>query len=393
MIDKIKKEIFTGCDACFNVCPENCIEMIVDDIGFRYPKVNYAKCTNCKVCIKTCPSLNKSLIADNWREPKVFAAWSLNESIRLNSTSGGIFSELAKEIILDGGLVVGARYNEQHLVEHDMIESIDDIEKLRQSKYVQSDIGDIFIRIEVKLKEEKLVAFCGSPCQVAGLLNYLKRPYDTLVTFDFVCRGINSPKAYTKYMEMLEKKYNSEIEKVWFKNKTYGWNRFSTRIDFKNGKTYIKDRYSDLYMRGYIEENLYMRPCCFDCKYKDFPRVADITLADFWGVGATDPELDADKGTSLIMINSKKGDEVFNKIEDRVFRKESKMEAALPGNMAIVKSAVRNPKSEEFLIMLDMYPFDVCFKKYAQNTGCKKAKNKIYRMGSRIKRFLKSEKT
>jgi len=376
MIDKIKKELCTGCDACFNVCPENCIEMIVDEIGFRYPKVNYDKCTNCKVCIKTCPSLNKSLIADNWREPKVFAAWSLNESIRLNSTSGGIFSELAKEIILDGGLVVGARYNEQHLVEHEMIESIDDIEKLRQSKYVQSDIGDIFIRVEVKLKEERLVAFCGSPCQVAGLLNYLKRPYDNLVTFDFVCRGTNSPKAYTKYMEMLEKKYNSKIEKVWFKNKTYGWNRFSTRIDFKNGKTYIKDRYSDLYMRGYIEENLYMRPCCFDCKYKDFPRVADITLADFWGVGATDPELDADKGTSLIMINSKKGNEVFNKIEKCVFRKESKMEAALPGNMSIVKPAARNTKSEEFLIMLDMYPFDVCFKKYCSHSLLVRIKRK-----------------
>jgi len=389
MIDKIKKELCTGCNACFNVCPENCIEMIVDEIGFRYPKVNYDKCTNCKVCIKTCPSLNKPLIAGNWREPKVFAAWSLNESIRLNSTSGGIFSELAKEIILDGGLVVGARYNEQHLVEHEMIESIDDIEKLRQSKYVQSDIGDIFTRIEVKLKEERLVAFCGSPCQVAGLLNYLKRPYDNLITFDFVCRGTNSPKAYTKYMEMLEKKYNSKIEKVWFKNKTYGWNRFSTRIDCKNGKTYIKDRYSDLYMRGYIEENLYMRPCCFDCKYKDFPRVADITLADFWGVAAKDPKLDPDKGTSLIMVNSRKGLQLFNSISEKTFQKESTLEVALPGNVSIVKSAVKNSQSDQFLMMLDDYPFDVCFKKCVKNNLLKIIKKRVRLIIKRIKTSIK----
>lgn len=389
MIDKINKELCTGCEACFNICPESCIEMVVDDTGFRYPKVDYDKCVVCKVCIKTCPSLSKPLLVENWGVPKVFAAWSLNEDIRLNSTSGGIFSELAKEVLLEGGFVVGARYNEQHLVEHDMIENIDEVVKLRQSKYVQSDIKDIFRRIEEKLNKDKLVAFCGSPCQVAGLINYLKRSYNNLVTFDFVCRGTNSPKAYTKYIEMLENKYNSKIEKVWFKNKTYGWNRFSTRINFKNGKSYIKDRYSDLYMRGYIEENLYMRPCCFDCKYKDFPRIADITLADFWGVGKTDPSLDADKGTSLVMINSKKGDELFNKITDRVFRKESTIEKALPGNNAITKSADPNPNSGEFLIMLDKHRFNVCFRKYAQNKGYRRIKNKIYRIGGRVKRILK----
>lgn len=390
MIDNIKKELCTGCDACFNVCTEKCIEMVADVTGFRYPKVDYDKCIKCTECIKTCPSINKPSLEYKWQEPKVYAAWSLNENIRFNSTSGGIFSELAKEVILDGGLVAGARYNEEQLVEHDIIECIDGIEKLRQSKYVQSDIGDILKHIEELLIAKRLVAFCGSPCQVAGLLNYLKNPYENLITFDFVCRGTNSPKVYLKYIEMLENKYNSKIEKVWFKNKTYGWNRFSTRINFNNGKIYIKDRYNDLYMRGYIEENLYMRPCCFDCKYKDFPRVADLTLADFWGVGATDPELDEDKGTSLIMINSEKGDNLFSKIEDRIYRKESIMETALPGNGAILKSAVKNPKSEEFLIMLNKYPFDVCFKKYAQNKSYKRMKNKIHRIGSRFKRVLKS---
>ncbi|HOA80574.1 MAG TPA: Coenzyme F420 hydrogenase/dehydrogenase, beta subunit C-terminal domain [Defluviitaleaceae bacterium] len=263
MIDTIKKELCTGCNACYNICPQDCIHMAVDNTGFKYPKVNYDKCTRCRQCIRVCPILNKLLLDNKWTKPKIFAAWSLDKKIRLNSTSGGIFSELAKVVLLNGGLVVGARYNKQHLVEHDIIERIEDLKKLRQSKYVQSNIGYIFRKIEKELLNNRLVAFCGSPCQVAGLLKFLKKPYENLITFDFVCRGTNSPKAYLKYLEMLERKYKSKIKRIWFKNKTYGWNRFSTRVDFKNGKTYIKDRYTDLYIRGYIEENLYMRPCCF----------------------------------------------------------------------------------------------------------------------------------
>lgn len=390
MIDKIKKDLCTGCDACYNICPENCIEMVVDEKGFRYPKVDYNKCTKCKQCVKTCPSLKKPLLDEKWETPKVFAAWSLDEEIRFNSTSGGVFSELAKKVLKDGGLVVGARYNDQHLVEHHMIENVDDLVKLRQSKYLQSDIGDILKKVEEKLIDNKLVAFCGSPCQVAGLLNYLKKPYDNLITFDFICRGTNSPKAYTKYLEMLETKYKSKVKKVWFKNKTYGWNRFSTRVELENGKIYIKDRYNDLYMRGYIEQNLYMRPCCFDCKYKEFPRVADITFGDFWGVGATDPSLDPDKGTSLIMVNSAKGENLFNSVRENIFQKRSKLEAALPGNGCILTSAVKNPVSDKFLEMLDDYPFDVCFKKCVEDNTLKRMKGKVRRAGSKVKRTLKS---
>jgi hypothetical protein len=184
---------------------------------------------------------------------------------------------------------------------------------------------------------------------------------------------------------MLEKQYNSKVKKVWFKNKTYGWNRFSTQVDFENGKTYIKDRYADLFMRGYIEENLYMRPCCFDCKYKSFPRVADLTLADFWGVGAVDPILDPDKGTSLIMINSEKGNKIFNSIGKNIFRKESSLEAALPGNGCITKSAIKNPRSDKFMELINSYPFDVSFKKCVKTTALKNIKRRVYAVARKIK--------
>lgn len=379
MIDNIKKELCTGCNACFNICSENCIEMLIDNSGFRYPKVDYQKCSKCRKCLITCPSLNKKIIKENFILPKIFAAWTLDEETRMNSTSGGIFSELAKNVIQTGGLVVGAKYNSDHLVVHDIVDNVENIEKLRQSKYIQSDIENIYKKIKNYLISQREVAFCGSPCQVAGLLNYLGQTYANLTTFDFVCRGMNSPKAYRKYLDMLENKYQSKIKKVWFKNKTLGWNRFSTRIEFNNGDIYLEDRYRDLFMRGYIEENLYMRPCCFECKYKEFPRVADITLADFWGVANIDTSLDADKGTSLILINSKKGEELFHKIKDRIYQRETSLEFALPGNRCILESAKPNPRSEMFLKMLDNAEFDRCFKKYAQNRTIRKIKNKFFR--------------
>lgn len=393
MIDLLnKKRLCTGCSACYNICPKECITMVVDNKGFWYPCVDKENCDNCGLCEKTCPSLNSLKNEENYLNSKIYAAWSLNEEIRFNSTSGGIFSELAKIVIEQGGYVVGARYNQKHLVEHFMIDKSEDIKIIRQSKYVQSDIGFIYKAVKEKLIEGKLVAFCGSPCQVAGLLKYLQKAYGNLVTFDFVCRGTNSPKAYLKYLKMLEDNYNSKIKRVWFKNKTQGWNRLSIRIDFEDGKIYIKSGDADLFMRGYIEQNLYMRDCCFECKYKSFPRNADITLADFWGIGAVDAKLDSDKGTSLIMINSNKGNELFNSIKENIFAKEMQIEDALHGNACILKSVVKNPKSDDFLRDIDMLAFDECFNKYVKRDVVGIFKKQFYLLASKIKRVVMLKK-
>lgn len=389
MIDKIEKELCTGCNACYNICPANCIDMKVDVQGFRYPSVNYDKCIKCEKCINTCPSYNKVNILNQWQEPKIYAAWSLDEETRFTSTSGGLFTEFAKHVISDSGLVVGAIYNKRHQVDHYMTNNYDGIIQLKQSKYVQSDIGDIFKIIKKELDNGKKLAFCGSPCQVAGLKKFLKKSYKNLITLDFVCRGTNSPKAYGKYIEMLEKNYRSKVKRVWFKYKKYGWNRFSTKIEFTNRKNYIKDRHNDLYMRGYIEENLYIRPCCEKCQYKTFPRVSDITMGDFWGIGATDSILDSDKGTSLIMINSEKGFQLFNDIKEKIYYKESDVETAIKGNGAIIKSVTRNPNTDNFLHMLDYYGFDVCFKKYVKTDKVKRFKINLYARVGRTKRLIK----
>lgn len=366
MIEAVNRTECTGCGACANVCTVNAISMVADNKGFKYPLVNHQLCIQCGLCLKRCPSVQKVKVDNNFKTPKVWAAWSKQEDIRINSTSGGVFSELAKEILNRGGRVVGARYREDKLVEHYMIDSVDELEILRQSKYTQSDIGFIFRQVKDALLKDIWVLFVGSPCEVAGLRQYLGKDYEKLVLCDFVCRGTNSPKAYMEYLSALEKRYGSPIQRVWFKNKSKGWNLFSTKIIFQNGEEYIEDRNHDAFMLGYIHYNMYMRDCCNRCKYKALPRIADITLADFWGVGNYKPELDEDKGTSLVMINSTKGNELFLQIQDSVFAEECNLEWAIKGNSCILNNATKNKYSDAFFEELGSIPFDKLITKYVK---------------------------
>ncbi|MCM1170960.1 MAG: Coenzyme F420 hydrogenase/dehydrogenase, beta subunit C-terminal domain [Clostridium sp.] len=383
-VNVVDKNKCTGCWACVNNCPKNCIFMKTAEDGFKYPSVDSKQCVNCGLCLNNCPVMHKNETFNHLKNPKVFAAWSNDEEIRLNSTSGGIFSELANIVLERNGILVGAQYNEKHLVEHVIVHSKQGLKKIRQSKYIQSDMGFVYRDVKQLLSDGRLVVFCAAPCQVAGLVSVLGNCPDNLLLIDFVCRGTNSPKAYVKYLEYLEKKYRSKVKRVWFKNKTYGWNRFSTRIDFLNGKKYIKDRYTDLFMRGYIEQNLYMRDCCEACLFKDFPRQSDITLADFWGVSHVDTALDEDKGTSLVMINSDKGFDFFSLLGKRIYARECKIEDAVKENNCIFQSAKKNRNSTKFLRLLDKFSFPVAFLICSDKKKTKKRienilYNKIYR--------------
>ncbi len=353
MIDRITKSNCTGCFGCYNICPQNAIVMERDTEGFDYPKIQDEKCIKCNLCEKVCPSLNPINNTDRYAEVKLYAAWSLDENIRLNSTSGGVFSEIAIEVIKNGGYVCGAKYNGSHLVEHVIIHDIKELPMIRQSKYVQSNVGRVFRTIKSLLQDEKQVMFCGTPCECAGLVKFLGQKYEKLILVDFVCRGANSPKVYEMFLNELESRYQSKVKKVWFKNKTYGWNNFCTRIEFEDGQVYLENRYSDIYIRGYIEANLYMRESCSKCKYKKFPRVADITLADFWKVVIKAEGEDIDKGTSMVMVNSDKGDAIFSKIKKNIFYEDKKLDEATIGNPCIFKSAQANPNKEEFWNKID----------------------------------------
>lgn len=376
MIDIVKKDECTGCAGCYNSCPKDAIKMEEDENGFLFPVVDEEKCIKCGICVKKCPALNKVEVKENFEEPIVYAAWSLDENTRFESTSGGIFTEIANNILSKNGYVAGARYGEDNKIEHCIINRKEDMHIIRQSKYAQSDKGLIYRKIKELLLAGEKVLFCGTPCEVGALINFLGKKYENLTLCDFICRGSNSPKVYRKYLDYLENKYNSKIKRVWFKNKTYGWNRFSTKLEFENGKSYIKDRYRDLYMRCYIQENLYMRSCCEKCNYKEFPHVSDITLADFWGVTGSKSSLDYDKGTSLVLINSLKGKEIFEEIKDNIFAEENSLANAIKGNPCITKSVVMNEKRDEFFKDIDNMDFKKAVEKYC-DVGLK---NKVKRI-------------
>lgn len=348
MIDLLKAEECTGCGACYNICPTESIEMVGDEKGFLYPSIKNEKCIGCKLCENVCPAIHKPLVVEHDENPETWAAWSLDENIRYESTSGGVFSELAIQILENNGIVCGARYNDKHMVEHCIITDKEDLSVIRQSKYIQSDTKKIYLEVKNYLQKNTEVLFCGTPCECAGLINYLGEKPSNLLVVDFVCRGANSPKVFQLFLHKLEQEYGAKVQRVWFKNKELGWRRFSTRVEFKTGEVYSKDRYSDAFIRGYIEANLYMRESCGQCKYKTMPRISDITLGDFWGIKSEEIGEETDLGTSLVMINSKTGKRLFEQVKGRIFSKERTFEEACAGNKCIYDSPVFNSKCKEF---------------------------------------------
>lgn len=368
-----------GCNACVVSCPQKCIKMKEDHEGFLYPAVQLEKCIDCGLCESVCPILKKTpLLTDRLRSPQVFAAWNTDKTVRLDSTSGGVFSALAEKMFELNGFIAGAVYLEDHTVSHIVTNDRLKLDKIRSSKYLQSYTGDLFTNIKQLLDGGDKVLVCATPCQIKALYSVIGKDYANLITCDFICRGVNSPKVFLKYIDMVEQQYGARATRIKFKNKTYGWHRFATRIDFANGKTYIKDRYHDPFMRGYLNSNSFVRPSCYACRFKDMPRQADITLADFWGIEKIQSELDDDCGTSLVLLNSQKGIDFFKGTGNKLFSKEFTIQDAVAGNPPLVKSLELKPGRDQFFNDLDVMSFVELAKKYFPAPDClSKIKHKI----------------
>lgn len=356
MIDTVVERRCTACSSCQNICPVSAIKLTADEEGFSYPTVDYKKCVNCRICLTHCPVLTP-LESERTPQPDVYAAWNIDQAVRMESTSGGVFSALARAIIEQGGYIVGAEYDADFQVHHTIINTLESVPRQRQSKYAQSDLGNTFQKVKALLEEQNLVLFCGTPCQSAGLQKYLGKSYERLFCCDFICRGVISPKVYRKFLEDMRPEKSTTLQKVHFKNKDYGWNRFSTKLIFTNGDIYQKDRDEDYYMCGYLKHNLYLRSCCHKCAYKTFPRVSDLSLGDFWGIRNYDPELDNEMGTSVILVNSEKGRTLFDWARKYLELNQRTLEEVITGNSCLLTSAPEGQFRSFFFDNISKYNF------------------------------------
>lgn len=365
MKEIIEKSKCCGCNACGDVCPKGAITFQTDKEGFWYPEINQSLCIDCGLCQKTCPVLTKADNLIRYDEPIVYAAYTKDEAIRIDSTSGGIHSMLAMAMYEQNAYIGGAVYNEDHTVKHIVSPDRQLLPEIRSSKYLQSSMEGVYKEVRDLLRAGEKVFFCGAPCQIQGLYKFLRKEYDNLTTCDFICRGVNSPKVFLKYMDMLEKQYGAKATQIKFKNKKWGWHNFSLRVNFENGQEYCKDRWHDLFFIGYLQSGNFARPSCYQCTFKGFPLKADITLADFWGIEKVDPSMDQDKGTSLVMVNSDKGQALFDRIKDKIEWKQFTMRDAEAGNPALNSSLEpAKPNRDAFFEALDKLPFDKVAEKF-----------------------------
>lgn len=373
----------TGCGACENACPKDALKIELGPSGHLLP-VTYDGCIGCDRCERTCEA-RLTLPARGSEEPAVYAAWSNDAGLRYSSTSGGLFSELAMPIIAAGGVVYGAAYGEGCRVLHAKAETPEELEHLRQSKYVQSEMGHAFRSVRDDLKAGRKVLFCGAPCQVAGLRAYLGRDYKELYFVDFVCRGVNSPLAYRYWLDGLSAERGSAVSRVWFKYKEGGWKTspLRTRVDFADGGVAVLDGRSNTYMRGYLESNLYFRPSCSQCEFKGFPRQGDVTVADFWGL---DQALDDDKGASMVLVSSDRGRELFGAAAPRVTSYERGFGEIFAGNVCIGGSAPLNAKSGEFMTALPEVGFEAALAKFGRKCLPKRVFGKAKSIVGRLMR-------
>lgn len=381
MINIINKKDCCGCHACYNICPKNAIDMVEDEKGFKYPKIDKEKCINCGLCKKVCPIVNNKQIINN---PIAYACYNIDEKTRIKSSSGGIFTLLATEILNNNGVVFGASFDKEFNVEHIYIEKGEDIEKLRCSKYVQSKIGDTYRKVKKFLEDDRYVLFTGTPCQIEGLKTYLQSDYEKLYTQDIICHGVPSPKIWNKYKKYRINIDNDILQNINFRNKDNGWKLYNMKILYKNMQ-YKRSIKEDIYMKIFLK-NFSLRDSCYNCSFKKKNRNSDITLGDFWGIQNIFPELDDDKGTSLVILNSEKGKILFENIKEKIVFKEANIDDAIKYNPSMIKSVEKPIKREEFFTDLNKLEFNVLVQKYCpKDNYIKKIVNKIKRLIKTIK--------
>ena len=414
MIRITDKKKCCGCSACVQRCPKQCIRLEEDTEGFLYPRVNEETCIKCGLCEKVCPILNQ---ADKLPVLEVLAVKNPNEDERMNSSSGGVFLPLAREVINQGGVVFGAVYDESWEVHHVYAEKIKDIYPMMGSKYLQSKIENSYKEAERFLKQGREVMFVGSPCQIAGLRTFLRnKEYPNLLAVDFLCHGVPSPGVWRRYLAETYGGYDakaqsclqatagkntvllsslnatSPIGDIKFRDKTKsGWKKFRFVVRQKSASKADQNsvlssdiHYDNPFMRGFLSD-IYLRPSCYECKCKNGINHSDLTIADYWGINIVDPAFDDDKGVGLVLINSQKGKVYFDSLNMEVHN--SSIEIAHQYNGGFNEYTRAHSKRALFFAMISEgntveYAVDICL----QIPLSSRIKNGVKRL---VKRVLK----
>lgn len=335
-----------GCRACEQACSKNAITMRTNREGFLYPFVDESLCVNCGVCATVCPFMNSD---SEKKEPlSVYAAINSNLANRKNSSSGGVFSALAQNILLKGGSVYGAAFEASMDLSHQRVSDVTNLTKLMGSKYIQSDTKDVFRQVKQDLTDGMWVLFSGTPCQVAGLKLFLRKDYERLMTIDIVCHGTPSVKVFKVFLNELEKKYKEKIVDFKFRDKRVnGWScTCSCVTEKKDGKRVEKlyDRIMNAYTDAFLSGNL-NRECCYKCPFAEKKRVGDFTLADYWGVYSVFPKIDYRDGVSILTINSLKGQNFLatENVNLQLLKSDYETAAHAGGNAQMLQPSIRRP--------------------------------------------------
>lgn len=380
MIHITDKKNCCGCSACVQRCPKQCIRLEENTEGFLYPQVDEETCIKCGLCEKVCPILNQ---ADKLSVLEVLAVKNPNDEERMNSSSGGVFLPLAREVINQGGVVFGAVYDESWEVHHVYAEKIEDVYPMMGSKYLQSKIGNSFKDAERFLKQGREVLFVGSPCQIAGLRTYLRnKQYPNLLAVDFLCHGVPSPGVWRRYLAETYGGYDakeqsrlqatagknsvllsslnatSPIGDIKFRDKREsGWKKYRFVVRQKSASKADQNtvlssdiHYDNPFMQGFLSD-IYLRPSCYECKCKNGVNHSDMTIADFWGINQIAPEFDDDKGVGLVLLNTKKGEEYFSRLPMDMM--PSNLEKAHYYNGGFNEHTKAHPKRDQFFFLIE----------------------------------------
>lgn len=375
-----------GCTACYAICPKGAITMQEDSEGFKYPAIDKSKCIDCGLCCKVCPLEN---MYGNFGEDKTsFACSAKDKNFAKQSSSGGVFAILANMYIKEQAVIYGAAFDDNWNVCHIRADKKDELKRLYKSKYVQSDIGNTFRQVKSALDNGKKVLFAGTPCQVAGLKSYLQKDYLNLLAVDFICHGVPSPLVWQRYIDKLEQDLKSKIKEISFRDKKDGWKNYYFKLSIVNGDVFYEKHGDNTYMKGFLKD-LYLRPSCYDCKFKTLQRASDITLADFWGIEKIISDMNIDEGVSLCWASSEKGKRVLVDVLKQTDYYEVKLKEAIRHNPSAIKSVVVHKNRDKFFEGLSNSDANIIslIEKYYDNRSLRKRLS--YELRTKIKSLFK----